>query len=206
MQEERGTVGGTHCPLCGAEYLMKKAKRRRQAKEADDGRIPRELKDLELYAADRRLCLRWERLFVSWKAAFPGLDVLKEVRTAHAWEVSNPQRAKRDRPRFLQNWLSRQSDRPRVPWVKGGDRIAPEWQPEASERESLISEILGEGKRREPRIGMPVPYHGKTYTLQPQGLLYEGDHRILAWIQLNTEQLREILRVAELYQHAGEVF
>lgn len=207
MTDERGTVGGTHCPLCGSDYRgMTKLKRRERLKEEDDGHVPKELADLELYAKDRRLCLRWERLYVSWKTAFPGLDILHEIRAAHSWEVSNPQRAKRDRPRFLQNWLSRQSDRPKVPWVKGGTRIEPEWQPEASEREMLIGDILGDGKKRESRVGKAVPYHGKTYSIQPQGLLYEGDHGIIPWMRLNTEHLREILRAAELYEHAGEVF
>jgi len=203
--DERGSVGSSHCPLCGERFQVERVKRKLRARAEDDGRVPMELADLELYRLDRKLCLRWERLYKSWKVTFKGLDVLKEVRTAHSWEMSNPQRQKRDRPRFLHNWLSRQSDRPRVPWVKGGDLVAPEAASQAAERELVIGEIL-EGKDGANRVGKSVPWRGRTYEVQPQGLLYVDDHRILPWSRLTTEDMREILRRVDLYEHASEVW
>ncbi len=77
--------------------------------------VPDALKGLQLYEKDATLCRRWPELFPLWCDAYPGLDVLAEVKVAHAWEVSNPKRQKKDKPRFLANWLKREQDRPRRP-------------------------------------------------------------------------------------------
>jgi hypothetical protein len=73
--------------------------------------VPSELGTLPLYSRDRKLCLRWKELLPTWKEAYPGVDVIAEVKKAHAWEVANPKKVKKDRPRFLQNWLSRAQDK-----------------------------------------------------------------------------------------------
>jgi hypothetical protein len=82
--------------------------------EAHEARcaIPSELMGLELYAADKTLCARWCDLLPAWRQAYPGVDVIAEIRKAHAWEVANKSRRKVDRPRFLGNWLSRAQDKP----------------------------------------------------------------------------------------------
>ena len=72
---------------------------------------PDELANLELYATDKKLCLDWPKLMVSWPLAFPGVDILAEIRKAHAWEIANPEKRKRNRKKFLHNWLSRAQDR-----------------------------------------------------------------------------------------------
>jgi len=69
--------------------------------------IPPELKDLELYRTDENLLRRWPELYPAWKKAFPELDVLDQIRKAHTWELANPSRRKKDRPRYLTNWLNR---------------------------------------------------------------------------------------------------
>lgn len=69
-----------------------------------------------LYAADARLRARWAELRKAWAVAFPHVNVLGEVKKVHAWERSNPRRAKTDRARFLFNWLSRSGDRVRDDW------------------------------------------------------------------------------------------
>ena len=74
--------------------------------------VPDALKDLELYRADSRLCRNWDLLFKAWSLAYPGIDCLQEVKAAHAWEVSNPEKRKKNRPRFLDRWLSRAQDKP----------------------------------------------------------------------------------------------
>lgn len=82
---------------------------------APDSAPPVELSGLALYETDWKLCKRWTELLKGWKSAFPGVNVLGEVRKAHAWEVANPTRVKKDRPRFLYTWLSRAQDQARGP-------------------------------------------------------------------------------------------
>jgi hypothetical protein len=77
--------------------------------------VPPEISGLALYEGDEKLCRRWPTLLPEWKKAYPGVDVLAEVRKAHAWELANPNRIKKDRPRFLNTWLSRAQDQPRQP-------------------------------------------------------------------------------------------
>jgi len=80
--------------------------------------IPPELADLELYAADQKLCTAWEGLIRAWRQSFPRMNILAEVRKAHAWEVANPERRKRRRGAYLNGWISRshqdRSDRGRL--------------------------------------------------------------------------------------------
>lgn len=72
---------------------------------------PLDLMGLELYARDARLCKAWPKLLATWQHAYPGLNIVAEVRKAHAWEVANPAKQKVDRPRFLNTWLGREQDR-----------------------------------------------------------------------------------------------
>jgi hypothetical protein len=48
-----------------------------------------------------------------WREAYPGIDVLGEVRKARAWLEANPTRRKTHRgmPAFLVSWLNRAQDR-----------------------------------------------------------------------------------------------
>ena len=73
--------------------------------------IPAELKELSLYAKDKKLIQAWPELKVALEKANPGVVVAMEVAKAHAWEVANPTRRKRDRPRFLTSWMARAQDR-----------------------------------------------------------------------------------------------
>ena len=56
-----------------------------------------------------KLCFDLPQILPTWKQAFPGVDVLAEVRKAHAWEVTNPTRRKtpRGRLKFLNSWMDR---------------------------------------------------------------------------------------------------
>ncbi len=87
--------------------------------------IPPELQDLPLYREDKRLHRKWPELLPAWKAACPGIDVMAQVRRAHAWEVGNPQRRKRNRPRFLTNWMNSAQDAPRAQNESGRRADAP---------------------------------------------------------------------------------
>lgn len=74
--------------------------------------LPEDLAGLDLYRDNQRLRLQWATLLKAWSAAYPGVDVMAEVRKAHAWEVANPKKRKVDKARFLGNWLARSQDRP----------------------------------------------------------------------------------------------
>lgn len=88
-------------------------KRKRGSAEGEKGPapVPRELASLKLYCVDDKLCRRWPELLPAWVEAYPGVDVVAEVKKAHGWEMSNPSRLKKDRPRFLSNWLNRAQDK-----------------------------------------------------------------------------------------------
>ena len=74
--------------------------------------IPSELKGLTLYEANEKLCKRWPELYPCWLVSYPGVDVMAEVRKAHAWEMANSLRRKVDKCRFLNLWLSKAQDAP----------------------------------------------------------------------------------------------
>lgn len=84
---------------------------RSDSSESSSHPVPDELRDLELYAADPKLCRAWPPFLTAAQQAYPGVDILAEVRAAHAWEVANPKRRKKQRTRFLHSWLSRAQDR-----------------------------------------------------------------------------------------------
>jgi hypothetical protein len=66
-----------------------------------------DLEDLDLYRADEKLCQRYDKLHAEWTRAFPNVNVTHQVIRAHAWEVANPAKQKKDRARFLYNWIAR---------------------------------------------------------------------------------------------------
>lgn len=74
--------------------------------------VPRELQGLALYEKDPKLCEGWPELREAWERAYPGVDIVAEVRKAHAWEVANPGKRKKHRARFLGSWLSRAKPSP----------------------------------------------------------------------------------------------
>ncbi len=74
---------------------------------------PDELKGLALYETDKKLISRWPELMKAWKQSYPGVNILAEIKKAHAWETANPDRRKINRARFLTGWLSRCQDSPR---------------------------------------------------------------------------------------------
>ncbi|MCC6738234.1 MAG: hypothetical protein IT452_04250 [Planctomycetia bacterium] len=76
------------------------------------GAPPPELADLDLYRANPQLLRQWPTLMKAWSAAYPGVDIVAEVRKAHAWEAANPRKRKVDKPRFLGSWLARAQDKP----------------------------------------------------------------------------------------------
>lgn len=73
--------------------------------------IPDVLQDLELYRNDVKLCNKLPIVMAAWQSAYPGVMINAEIRKAHAWEVGNPSRRKKDRLKFLTNWLNRAQDR-----------------------------------------------------------------------------------------------
>ena len=88
--------------------------RKVQAGDGSAFTVPDMLVGLELYEIDRPLCRKLPGVIAAWEAAFPGVDIKKTISVAHGWEVSNPKKRKRNKVRFLFNWLSREQDRPRT--------------------------------------------------------------------------------------------
>ncbi len=70
--------------------------------------IPKELEGLELYRKDVKLIARWAELYPNWKSAYPQLDIMAEIRKAHAWELANSRKV--NRPAFFVRWLNRAQD------------------------------------------------------------------------------------------------
>lgn len=99
--------------LKGAERNREKSVRTMEPFTADP-----DLADLPLYAADPKLNAAWPTFKAAQIQACPGIDILAETRKAHAWEVANPSRQKRNRTAFLARWFSRQQDR-------GGSAASP---------------------------------------------------------------------------------
>ena len=75
--------------------------------DGDRTEVPEELRELPLYAADPALCGRWPELYPEWCRTFE-LDVMAEIRKAHAWELERePGERRKRRTQFLGNWLRR---------------------------------------------------------------------------------------------------
>lgn len=71
--------------------------------------VPDELKGLALYEADAKLCFDLPQMLPNWRQCYPGVDLLIEIRKAHAWEMANPKKRKtpRGRMKFLNSWMDR---------------------------------------------------------------------------------------------------
>lgn len=111
--------------------------------------IPAELVDLQLYREDRRLCRKWPELLPVWKHAYPGVNIVAEVRRAHAWELANPAKVKKDRMRFLANWLAREQDKGRGPVKSPPAAEKPETQKrmEDQQMQDYLAEKWGKGEK-----------------------------------------------------------
>ena len=84
------------------------------AKVLDPPECPAELKGLELYEKDFKLWKRWDEFIAASRTAFPDIDLVAEIRKAHAWEIANKKRVLRKR--YLNGWFGRAQDRtPRTP-------------------------------------------------------------------------------------------
>lgn len=103
---------------------------------------PPELADLELYSVDTKLCAEWSTLVIAWRKAYPGVDVVQEVRRAHAWEVSNPAKRKIHRARFIASWLSRQQDRVHGPVAQPAQTYAGILDTPEAQRSRMESEVI----------------------------------------------------------------
>jgi len=73
--------------------------------------VPDLVHGLELYEKDTKLCSALPDLLRTWERAYPDVDIPAEIAKAHAWEVANPAKRKKDRPRFLNGWLARAANK-----------------------------------------------------------------------------------------------
>jgi hypothetical protein len=106
--------------------------------------IPEAIKDMRLYAKDKRLCKQWNELVEEWRldAKLASIDILAEVRAAHRWEVANPARRKKDRGRFLNNWLSSAAKQTALR-TSPGFRELPKETDFRTERENWFKQCAG---------------------------------------------------------------
>lgn len=68
----------------------------------------------------------------NWQAAYPGVDVLLELRKAAAWQDSNPRDRKTSRGmfRFLNGWLNRAQNSHRIIPIREDDQPSSFWPAE----------------------------------------------------------------------------
>lgn len=80
--------------------------------DSEESSPPEILDGLPLYQNDKKLCARLtDELLLSWVVAYPGVIARDELAKAHAWEMANPTKRKKDRVRFFTNWLNRAQDK-----------------------------------------------------------------------------------------------
>jgi hypothetical protein len=63
------------------------------------------LDGLKLYEKNYQLREKIGELMDAWKMAYPGINIKKQILAAHAWEMSNPDKRKIHKARFLNNWM-----------------------------------------------------------------------------------------------------
>lgn len=64
------------------------------------------LNGLSLYQNDPKLQKRINFLILEWEKLFPHVDIKSQIAWAYSWEISQgPNRYKKDRARFLGNWI-----------------------------------------------------------------------------------------------------
>ena len=66
-----------------------------------------ELAGMPEYLRDERLTKRWDGLRRVWRTAYPGVDVLAEVRRAYGKEMGGAVNKKTDHAKYLTNWLAK---------------------------------------------------------------------------------------------------
>jgi len=72
--------------------------------------IPEEIKGLKLYETNQRLICMLPEMIVIWKRVFKELNIAEEIKLAHAWEVIHASRRKKDKIKFLHNWMRKACD------------------------------------------------------------------------------------------------
>lgn len=89
------------CPTCGSPWPT----------TIKASAVPRELRELPLYAENKQLLARWEELMQRWRRQCPGVDPARELQKAHNWEVDHPTKRKTNKVAFLSNWMTRAQER-----------------------------------------------------------------------------------------------
>jgi hypothetical protein len=85
-----------YCPTCGGVWPEKCA-----------GGVPEDLRDAPLLFEDPSLVKRWNELQGRWRRQCPAVEVKKEIARAHNWLVDHPERRRKNKVRYLDNWMQR---------------------------------------------------------------------------------------------------
>ena len=85
-------------------YVEQPAESKPPSKETQDP-----VKGLSLYEQDAKLLKAWPKLYSTWLHLADGNSawIDQQITAAHSWEIANPKRRKKDRPRFLNGWITR---------------------------------------------------------------------------------------------------
>lgn len=114
----------TPCPqgedrLSGTETVQRQRQRQKTTSGEPSEKLgsPPDFDGLKLYTDGQQKGIKalwrtWPDLKAATAEAYPGIDLLAELRAAHAWEVANPKKRKTDKVRFLHNWFARAQDKP----------------------------------------------------------------------------------------------
>lgn len=160
--------------MCGRVF------RARRPRDIPAGNMesPKELQDYPHYLKDRLFCRDWERLRAEWTRAFPSVDILAELRKAHAWQSAK--QPKVNQRAFLHRWLAKAQDRARP-----GDR--PETIEQIAKR-GWIQELLAcKGQQISDRDGLP-------WEITVGGLASLVNRQVIPWAQIDEQRLQRILK------------
>lgn len=116
-------------PPGGSSEPTKASAQSRTRKASAPVPVPEDLKSLRLYAEDPKLCGSWDDLMDSWQEAHPHMDIMEQIRRAHAWEIANPAKRKKLRGKFLSSWLDRAHDDWRVKKNQVPEKLDPDDDP-----------------------------------------------------------------------------
>lgn len=73
--------------------------------------VPIQLKNLELYATDKKLIKAWPKLYKALQQGYPNVNLRELIPRLHAWETANPNKRKKDRPKFFHNRCRAEQDK-----------------------------------------------------------------------------------------------
>lgn len=63
------------------------------------------LEGMPIFRRDKKLTERINLLVSEWALAYPNVNIIEQMKWAHSWLVTHPERPKKLLARFINNWL-----------------------------------------------------------------------------------------------------